>query len=128
MKSVVLSVVNGHDEVVHRLVIDDTGSGVEIRQEKDCLIAADRSITLDMDHAHCHGCSETGSHAVHELLGLTDDEADILCRWRTRKEDGYSASELGKILDKVVKALNAPDPVCETEHERILLRVESANG
>lgn len=127
MKPIVLSVIDGFDEVIHRLVIDDTGTGVEIRSEKDCLIAADRSVVIDLDHPHCSGCAE-GRPAPHARLGLTGDEADILSRWRTRKQDGHSAALLGEILDKVVKAINAPDPVCETETERFLLRVESMNG
>lgn len=127
MRPIILSVIDGHGDVIHRLVIDDTGCGVEIRPERDCLIAADRSVVIDLDHPHCSGCAE-GRPTAYARLGLTGDEADILSRWRTRKEDGHSAALLGEILDKVVKALNAPDPECETDHERFLLRVESANG
>lgn len=128
MNPIVLSVIDVRGEVIHRLVIDDTGCGVEIRPEKDCLIAADRSVVIDLDHPHCSGCPEIADDPIYIRLGLNDDEADILRRWRTRKEDGHSAALLGEILDKVVKAINTPDPECRTIHERFLLRVESANG
>jgi hypothetical protein len=126
---VLLTVIDGAGDVVDCLVVDDTGTGIgpEIRSKKACLIDADRSMALDLPHIHCDGCVELGGDLTPRL-DLTHDEVEILTRWRTRKEDGVSAAHLGAILDKVVKALNAPDPACETEHERILLRVESGNG
>jgi hypothetical protein len=126
---VVLTVIDGSGDVVDRLVVEDSGTGIgpEIRSKKACLIDADRSMALDLAHIHCDGCPEAGNE-LYQRLNLTHDEVEVLTRWRTRKEDGVSAARLVEILDKVVKALNAPDLGCETEHERILLRVESGNG
>lgn len=125
MKPITITVIDGRELVVDRLVIDDTGTGPQIRLESECLLNADRSAVIDVRHRHCRGCSD---ESLCDRIGLTNDEADILTRWRTRKEDGVSAAQLGAIFDKVVKAINAPDPVCHDEHERILLRVESGNG
>jgi hypothetical protein len=111
----------------NRLIVEDRGGGLDIRPENAAFADADRSTPVDIDHGHCSGCRD--GRSILEMLGLSNDEADILSRWRTRKQDGVSSKLLGEILDKVVKAIDLDDEFeCTTYDETIVLQVESSDA
>lgn len=126
MKPIVLTVVDDLEDEFPRCIIEDTGTGLDIRDRHTSKVEASDQVAVDISHVHCDGCQMVAGVAA--LLGLTTDEADAIARWRTRKERGISSVRMGEILDKVARALNRPESLCETEYSRILLRVEYGNG
>jgi hypothetical protein len=126
MNTVILTVLDGNGDHVEDLLIEDTGTGLDIRASKDPKCAADTSVNVDLAIGHCPECRSNTS--VMSILGLDAAEAITLTRWRHRRSNGISAEEIGRIVDKVVKALNGPEILCDADSRRIRLRVESANG
>lgn len=121
-RTIVLTVIRDVDRDEERYVIDDGETGLDIRHESKCKLDADVSTTHDLEISHCEACYDEMS--IADVLGLSDDEADLLTRWRTRKQDGISSAKLGDILDKVVRAIARRPIECSSRHERIVLKVE----
>jgi len=116
---------NACDELVETLIVDNSESGIDIRTSDKCKLEASESDTVDLEPVHCRGCVQDEDLNIRDALGLSEEEASILTRWRTRKQDGIESSVLGEILDKVVRALNKKAENCTRETDRILIKVET---
>lgn len=80
---------------------------------------------LVVSHQHCDGCLFEATR--HEVLGLTEDEAQHLIDWRKRKAMGVSSADMGRLLDKVAAYLakDAYDCPNATNGETLMLRLET---
>lgn len=108
-------------DVVETMLIENRDIGPQIRQHNACGLEAGDSAVLDVHTKHCDACESS----VAEQIGLSDDEIAKIKQWRTRKADGISSGELGKILDKIVDCLDDEAyETCKREHGRIVVEVE----
>lgn len=115
---------DGDGTVFGTMLLEDRPDiGPELRQLKAADCDAGPSQVLDVPTTHCNDCLGAYEDAVGRQLGLTHYELETLTKWRTAKQDGVSPAELGRILDRVCKLLNA-DHDCRREHERIVVEVE----
>jgi hypothetical protein len=112
------------DDVFETLLLEDREDvGPEIRQLRAADCDAGPSQPVDVEVGHCPACLSDENDPVGELLGLSREEHRILMRWRTRKEDGVSSGELGRILDKLCRVLDRPR-LCDRETKRIVVQVD----
>jgi len=117
-----ITLVLSTDSDDERFTIDDGETGLDIRSSGECKLQAGQSAVCDLEGEHCDACHD--ERDVADILGLTNDEAITLVRWRTLKQDGISSEVLGKILDKVVVALGRDAIECGGAGQRIVLKVE----
>ena len=123
-KPIRLKVRDGTGDVIDRMIIDNRGAGIDIRQEDAPFMDADSSQPVDLEVLHCNACTTS----IAEQIGLTAEEVSVIARWRHRKEDGTSAKRLGEILDKIVNRLDYTDNECTAESERFVIEVEETHG
>jgi len=115
---------DGDGTVFETMLLDDRPDiGPELRQLHAADCDAGPSQVIDVPTGHCHDCLGAYEDIVGRQLGLKAEELERLTKWRTAKQDGVSPGELGRILDKVCKLLNA-DHDCNRESERIVVEVE----
>ncbi len=124
MKPIRLKIRGLDGTIVKAMLIDDRGSGLDIREADAPFCDADRSHVVDLETLHCHACTAS----IADQIGLTVAEHAVIRRWRNRKDDGVSAKALGEILDKIVKRLDYVDPDCSDEEERFVIEIEETHG
>lgn len=124
-RTINLIVSDDEGDEIGSFIVDDGETGLDIRSNGQCKIEADSSAVIDIYIGHCSACHEE-KNAI-DMLGLTQDEADVLSRWRTRKQEGIDAKVLGEILDKVVRSFAKKPIECSGRFQRIVLEVESAS-
>lgn len=125
MKPIRLTI--GGDEFAgnSELLIEDRGTGMDIRHAKAAICDAASHAAVDIDIGHCNACGTS----VAELLGLSLDEVTKIRKWRTRKEDGVTSTELGAVLDKIASGLTTQHGRdCHKDSNRIVLEVEDVYG
>jgi hypothetical protein len=121
MRSIKLSVTMEDDSACD-FIIDDGETGLDIRESHRCKLDADSSVVMTIDHGHCECCID--GQSASDLIGLTEDEINIIAAWRNRKANGVSAARMGEILDKIVDGLDRTPAECDTTGESIVIKVE----
>lgn len=102
--------------------IEDSETGPEIRHKGSAKLEAGPTATCDVPVNHCPACDKT----IAELIGLSEDEVEIISNWRKRKKNGITSERMGEILDKIVGKLDRSDQTCTNDEHRIVLEVERA--
>jgi hypothetical protein len=120
---------DGNGDVFETMLLEDRPDvGPELRQFKAPGCDAGPTQVLDVPTEHCRACYT----AIGDLIGLTDSEQGRIRRWREaaemstedRESANMTAAELGRILDKIVKALDLVDDDDDHDTMRVVVEVE----